>query len=45
MISPAQLAKLVEAYQARQAGRTEQAASITELDARTATDSDVTRAA
>ena len=45
MISPTQLAKLVKAYQARQAGRTEQASSVTELDARRAADSDVTRAA
>jgi hypothetical protein len=45
MISPLQLAKLVQAYQAREAARTEQVASVSALDTRHATDSDVTRAA
>jgi hypothetical protein len=45
MISPTQLAKLVKAYQARQADQDQQDASVTELDVRGSTDADVSRAA
>jgi hypothetical protein len=42
MISPANLAKLIEAYRARQA---QQVASVTSLDSRRASDQPVVRAA
>lgn len=45
MISPAQLAKLVQAYQARQDEQDPQTANVTELDVRAGTDADVSRAA
>lgn len=45
MISPTQLAKLVEAYQARQTEHARQAASVTELDVQGSSTTDVDKAA